>query len=336
MCPPHWVSRQTPVGTAETGEVEDYVLMSLGNRVWFDNGAGNANNGKFDSNEQAVPGVEMELYLGNTLIATTTTDADGYYLFAGLNPGNYTAKVAPANFGSGGPLEDYLSTTGADSGDALDSTSASSDNGIDNANPAATGISSNVITLALGSEPTGEETSGAPDNTPNSNLTVDFGFIQRDWGDLPDGNAAGSPSYNTLDDSTPGASHIIAPGLYIGTAVDDETDGQPSAAADGDNSAGDAPDDEMGIILPAFAPATAVAVDATVVNTTGVNATLYGFIDFNGDGDFGDTGETASVPANSSGTVQLTFNVPDHRHPELRLGHRQRWRRHSHCGREWR
>jgi len=169
----------TPTGTASTGEVEDYALMSLGNRVWFDEGIGNDDNGLFDANELPAPGVILELYdVNNTRIATTTTDGSGYYLFSGLNEGTYTVTVPPVNFQIGGPLENYVSTTGADSSDTVDSTAANSDNGIDDVDPAVNGISSNGITLALGSEPSGEEHLGGTDSSSNSNLTVDFGFYK--------------------------------------------------------------------------------------------------------------------------------------------------------------
>lgn len=44
-------------GQAASGEVEDYVLMSLGNQLWYDNGGGNPTNtydGLFDSGEATV------------------------------------------------------------------------------------------------------------------------------------------------------------------------------------------------------------------------------------------------------------------------------------------
>jgi hypothetical protein len=55
------------------------------------------------------------------------------------------------------------------------------ENGIDDATPASNGISSGVITLAIGSEPTNDG------NGANGNLTLDFGFVAYDLGDLPTG-----------------------------------------------------------------------------------------------------------------------------------------------------
>ena len=50
-----------------------------------------------------------------------------------------------------------------------------------------------------------------------------------------------------------------------------------------------------------------------MTNNTGATATLYGFIDWNNDGDFGGTGETVTTTV-ATGTADcsstLTFNVP--------------------------
>jgi SdrD B-like domain len=63
--------------------------VSIGNRVWFDTGAGaNTNNGIFDGGEANVPdGTVVNLYSGTTLIATTTTTG-GTYMFMTDTAGN--------------------------------------------------------------------------------------------------------------------------------------------------------------------------------------------------------------------------------------------------------
>ncbi len=175
----------SPTGLARSGEVEDYALMSLGNQLWFDNGndgagnfiSANSNNGRFDSGEDAVPaGVEVWLYRegqtpGSTPIARTTTDSNGQYLFTGLTAGNYVVHIPSSQFQSGGPLEGYISSTGAADPDNNVDHDAD-ENGIDETGagdmPEAAGIHSNPVTLQLGDEPSGNG---------NSNLTVDFGLI---------------------------------------------------------------------------------------------------------------------------------------------------------------
>ncbi|NOZ11535.1 MAG: hypothetical protein GXP09_10905, partial [Gammaproteobacteria bacterium] len=86
-------------------------LFRVGDFVWMDvNG-----NGKQDTGESGVGGVTVNLTdaTGN-VIASTTTSADGYYIFPDLNVGTYTAVIASDNFNVGGPLEDLISTTGGE------------------------------------------------------------------------------------------------------------------------------------------------------------------------------------------------------------------------------
>ena len=55
----------SPTGVATVGEVEDYVLLSLGNTVWWDNGAGGGtpNDGLDDAaGESGIAGVTVTLY----------------------------------------------------------------------------------------------------------------------------------------------------------------------------------------------------------------------------------------------------------------------------------
>lgn len=145
-----------------------------------------------------------------------------------------------------------------------------------------------------------------------------------DYGDLPD-------TFDTLS-SNGGPSHVTGSTLYLGSCADSESDGTPDAQAGvagggGDNigvgastigSCAVANNDEDGVTLvtPLVAGEEAcVAVDAA--NSTGGNATLYGWIDFNGDGDFdGDANE--AITFTSGGTIanggatdqQACFTVP--------------------------
>ncbi|KNY05125.1 SdrD B-like domain-containing protein [Microbacterium sp. GCS4] len=163
--------------------------LSLGNRLWFDTGAGAAtNNGAFDAGEQPVVGAVVELLGADgapVLDAdgdpiTTTTDASGFYRFDGLTPGDYIVQVAPSAFATDGPLHDFLSSTG--SSPAFDGASNNFDKGVDAPFPAITGIRSGLIALAPGV--TGEVDPGAngpgangPFGDQFDNLTADFGFV---------------------------------------------------------------------------------------------------------------------------------------------------------------
>ncbi|WP_293160325.1 GEVED domain-containing protein, partial [Okeania sp. SIO2C9] len=121
-----------------------------------------------------------------------------------------------------------------------------------------------------------------------------------DFGDLTD-------NYQTLL-ANGGPSHVINPNIQIGALIDDETDGQPSANADGDGN------DEDGVSIPTLTAGENATFEVDVTNNTGSDATLYGFIDWNNDGDFDDTGETVTTTVSdgtTNGTASLNFSVPN-------------------------
>ncbi|MCR9197309.1 MAG: carboxypeptidase regulatory-like domain-containing protein [Planctomycetaceae bacterium] len=84
-------------GVWENGEVEDYVLRELGDRVWFDhNGDGVVDAGT----EAGLPGLTVILTAdlngdGTPETYTTLTDANGRYRFSGLPAGRYDVSVVP-------------------------------------------------------------------------------------------------------------------------------------------------------------------------------------------------------------------------------------------------
>ena len=86
---------------------------TVGDKVWNDLN----NNGIQDAGEPGIPGVTVTLYAANgtTVIATTTTDALGNYLFANLNSGSYVVGF------SGLPAGYVFSPKDAGSDDSKDS-----------------------------------------------------------------------------------------------------------------------------------------------------------------------------------------------------------------------
>jgi hypothetical protein len=89
---------QAGTGTARSGEVEDYVLAAVGDRVWFDrNSDGRQGN---PADEPGVPGVVATLCDGSTgqpVIVngqplTTTTNSNGIYGFYNLPLGSYCVQ----------------------------------------------------------------------------------------------------------------------------------------------------------------------------------------------------------------------------------------------------
>ena len=69
-----------------------YEPASLGDYVWLDLDG----DGEQDSNEIGIENVTLELYdEDGNLVATTTTDANGFYEFTDLVQGTYSV-VAPS------------------------------------------------------------------------------------------------------------------------------------------------------------------------------------------------------------------------------------------------
>ena len=163
-----------------------FKLVSLGNVVFDDNcesgPPGIANNGIKEPSEPGIPNVTVELYNSgqnpsvDTAVASTTTAADGSYIFDSIVPGNYFAHIPAAEF-TAGDLVGYVSTTGQGTTDADDDDI--DENGDDNE---ADGVSTIDYDLQPDSEPTGEAgfmgTSVSTQDDDNTNLTADFGFYQ--------------------------------------------------------------------------------------------------------------------------------------------------------------
>ena len=133
----------------------------------------------------------------------------------------------------------------------------------------------------------------------------------RDWGDAQD--SLQTPGYPTLAAHN-GANHVIA-GPWLGNQTDSrdpELDGQPNAAATGDDTDGN--DDEDGIVF-----ASAMTVHGTQTRNGTVTVTMNGsatalldaWIDFNQDGVWQGTEQLfgGSTPVNAGPNV-LNFAIP--------------------------
>ena len=136
-----------------------------------------------------------------------------------------------------------------------------------------------------------------------------------DFGDAPD-------VYGTDVDISVGgipASHLISPSVYLGASSPDaETNGQPSNTAQDDDNNGS--DDEDGVSGFSAPNANSFQAMVTVNNTSGSDAYLVGWVDFNRNNLF-DANESATYDAdpNTAGiqpiatgttnsTVALTWN----------------------------
>ena len=150
--------------------------LSLGDLVWTDSN----NNGQFDSGEQPLAGVAVDLFEDSnasgdftpgvdTLIDSTTTNSSGLYLFDSLFPSVYVVRISQSNFASGAVLYGFLSSTGNTPTPDPDNNVNSDDNG----DPlSGQGVVARAVTLTAMSEPTSDG-----DTDANSNLSVDFGFV---------------------------------------------------------------------------------------------------------------------------------------------------------------
>jgi uncharacterized repeat protein (TIGR01451 family) len=113
----------TPVVALGAGDVDVtldaglYQPASLGDYVWFDVDE----DGVQDDDENPAAGITVELIVDGLVVDTTTTDADGRYLFEDLIPGTYTVRfTAPAEHvltgqalgGDGGTDSDADPSTG--------------------------------------------------------------------------------------------------------------------------------------------------------------------------------------------------------------------------------
>jgi len=106
-----------PVTGTDTAIV--LVYSTISDFVWWDlNG-----NGLQDSGEPGILGVDVQLYdSANTLIGTTTTDANGKYSFGTLVAGTYTVKIANVEFTAGQTLSGWTATLqNVGANDAIDS-----------------------------------------------------------------------------------------------------------------------------------------------------------------------------------------------------------------------
>ena len=153
---------------------------SLGDYVFVDANA----NGQQDGGDSALPGVTVTLYLNGAALATTTTDASGFYSFTGLTPGSSNSYSVGFTAPTG-----YTATLANVGADATDS----------DGNPA-TGITSSY-TLAAG----------------ENNLTIDMGYYKpASLGDYVFNDTNKDGIQNTGDTPIPG----VLVTLYLnGSAV---------------------------------------------------------------------------------------------------------------------
>jgi uncharacterized repeat protein (TIGR01451 family) len=138
-----------------------------------------------------------------------------------------------------------------------------------------------------------------------------------DYGDAPDGSTGtGAGNYQTTASDGGAAQvkiNVAGQVLSLGSNIDTDDGSLQDINAQADDTSGT--DDEDGVssfpVLTTTAAQTYVVPVSVQNNVLSVDAYLAGYIDFNKDGDFNDTGEksTTTVTVPSSTTNPRTFNV---------------------------
>ena len=153
--------------------------LSLGNLVWADTN----NDGIKDAAENGIPGVEVQLWnvggngvkdpIGGDdfMLTSQNTDGSGNYLFTGMTDGIYYVKLTGVGVPAGMVSSTGGGVTDNDGAGTYEPSNVVDVNETDNGSQMAAMIMSNAVTLQLNTEPTNDG-----DNSPNSNLTVDFGL----------------------------------------------------------------------------------------------------------------------------------------------------------------
>nr|WP_242452986.1 GEVED domain-containing protein [Photobacterium damselae] len=140
----------------------------------------------------------------------------------------------------------------------------------------------------------------------NDGARCRFAPLPLDFGDAPE--TAGYPT--TLANNGP--RHLTEEtGLYIGAvAADNENDGQPDADYAGDDNVGTAPDDEdvLSALITADVSSPIVTQTVPVANTTGSDAYLSGWIDFDNSGSFDNDESAWVIVPNGATSATLTWN----------------------------
>ncbi len=268
---------------------------TISGTVFVDDGGttGTTNDGILNGDEAGNDGVTVTLFrdsdasgtvtAGDIPLTTRVTSGGGNYSFVVASTGDFVVEIDQNNIPAGQSL-----TT-------------------DNLETANFGVSL-----------------GASDTDNN------FGHaspLSLDYGDAPDTYGTDDTGGNSSNNNDPvGANHVIEPRLYLGaTEPDVDSNGFVDGTDDNNNATDDDDpsgtgtgngDDEDDFTLPTLTVGdtdyTISAANITATNTTGSNATLHAWIDFDNSGTFEDTEHTSVAvnDATSGGNppADLTWN----------------------------
>ncbi|WP_299625023.1 GEVED domain-containing protein, partial [uncultured Tenacibaculum sp.] len=140
----------------------------------------------------------------------------------------------------------------------------------------------------------------------NARVNLDYGDAPESYGTVLVASGVGGPRHliNNYDEVNNTSS------LSLGSTVDSETDGFDSLAI-GDNNDGINDEDALVLVPDIDLNSSSYTLNIPYVNTTGSDATIYAWIDFDGNGIFDDNEEFISTTTSSgSSTASLTWSYP--------------------------
>ena len=150
---------------------------------------------------------------------------------------------------------------------------------------------------------------GVPPRSSVGVLTINLKMASPDFGDAPTASQSGFASSYPSKLADDGARHRLG-SLYLGSAIDRESDSAPNGVATGDNLSGLA--DEDGISFPITnATSPTQSTKSSFVAVSSQPGFLDAWIDFNQDGDWDDASEDVSVKfAVAAGSNIIPFDIP--------------------------
>jgi len=230
--------------------------------------------GPFDETE--LEGIVVYLYTQSGLfLGSDVTGVNGSYSFPSLPAGTYRVIIGTTS----APLDEATLTTTVANNPAVSLVDASSGTSV-------------IQTVTISSAAVAD---------------VDFAFdsnTEYDFGDLP-------LSYGMTTLSQGGARHMIpggGPTSWLGSAPDADNNGISNAQAAGDDLNGS--DDEDGVIPVSITSWTNGNNGGAMQVTVQGVGWLVGWVDWNNDRDFLDSGEFVVNQQVSTGTIPISINIP--------------------------
>lgn len=313
-----------PAGTTVDGEIEDYAItidapqLDYGDAhekfpvVAGQDGArhlrnpdvymGDGVNAEIDVESNGQPSVGAD---GDDLASPNGDDEDGVTFLSALEPS--ATAIVNVRTSTTGHLDAWVDFDGSFSWDE--------DEQIFVSRQVTGGTAGNTLTFTVPKDAKlgatyarfrfslkgGLKTTGLADDGEVEDYRVSIVDSPADFGDAPE-------SYPVLL-SQDGARHKYNPDVFMGKAIDPESDGQPSAAASGDdtNPPGVVDDEDGVVFLTPLQAGTAARIEVTA-STKGA---LDAWFDFNANGSWDDLGEQIfSSQSLDGGANTLSFNIP--------------------------